>query len=219
MVELQAIQIDHSSHTSSHHQSSLVLPCVVAIIVTAVDLSCSSLQLTLKCHCNDFSVGCLCSISPQQRLGIAGEPPSSPQTGPTMGSCSSARRTPTTARRTPTTVAHDAPQLSAPVSDRAPQVQWLLLAIAPNHALREGRRALRQEEVRSRRRAERGMAGGPSAESAARWTQVAAQLLAHRRAAFWSFLRSTAELPERRAVRRSGQRTLRAGISNAETGA
>ena len=210
-MELQAIQIDHSSHTSSHHQSSLVLPFVVAIIVTAVDLSCSSLQLTLKYHCNAFQVRCLCSISPQQRLGTAGEPPSSPQTGPTMASCSSARRT-------PTTVAHDAPQLSAPVSDRAHQVQWLLLAIAPNHALREGRRALRQEEVRSRRRAERGMAGGPSAESAARWTHVAAQLLAHRRAAFRSFLRSTAELPERRAVRRSAQRTPRAGISNAETG-
>ena len=132
--------------------------------------------------------------------------------GPTMASCS-------WALHTPTVVAHDAPQLSAPVSDRAPQVQWLLLAIAPNHALREGRRALRQEEVRSRRRAERIMAGGPSAESAARWTHVAAQLLAHRRAAFRSFLRSTAELPERRAVRRSAQRTPRAGISNAETGA
>ena len=136
----------------------------------------------------------------------------SPQTGPLMASWSSACRR-------PTTVAHDAPQLSAPVSDRAPQVQRLLLAIAPNHALREGRRALRQEEVRSRRRAERGMAGGPSAESAARWTHAAAQLLAHRRAAFRAFLRSTAELPERRAVRRSAQRTPRAGISNAETSA
>ena len=40
----------------------------------------------------------------------------STQTGPTMASCSSACRT-------PTTVAHDAPQLSAPVSDRAPEVQ------------------------------------------------------------------------------------------------
>ena len=196
-----------------------MLPSVVGLMITAVDLSCSSLKLTLKYQRNDFQVGCICSISPQQRLGIAGETPSSPQTGPTMGSCSSARRTPTTARRTPTTVAHDAPQLSAPVSDRAPQVQWLLLAIAPNHALREGRRALRQEEVRSRRRAERGMAGGPSAKSAARWTHAAAQLLAHRRAAFRSFLRSTAELPERRAVRRSAQRTPRAGISNAETSA
>ena len=75
MVELQAKQIDHSSHTSSHHQSSLVLPCVVALMITAVDLSCSSLKLTLTYHCNDFQVGSLCSISPQQRLGTAGEPP------------------------------------------------------------------------------------------------------------------------------------------------
>ena len=102
-------------------------PCVVAVMVTAVDLSCSSLQLTLKCHCNDFSMGCLISISPQQRLGIAGEPPSSPQTGPTMGSCSSARRT-------PTTVAHDAPQLSVRVSDRAPHVQMSMDYIKQYHA-------------------------------------------------------------------------------------
>ena len=44
----QAKQIDHSSHTSSHHPSSRVLPCVVAITITAVGLSCSSLLLTLK---------------------------------------------------------------------------------------------------------------------------------------------------------------------------
>ena len=62
LVKLQAIQIDHSSHTSSHHQSSLVLPCVVALIVTAVDRS-------------DFQVGCLCSISPQQRLGTPWDTP------------------------------------------------------------------------------------------------------------------------------------------------
>ena len=75
LVELQAKQIDHSSHTSSHHQSTLVLPCVVALMITAVDLSCSSLKLTLKYQCNDFQVGCLCSISPQQRLGTAWETP------------------------------------------------------------------------------------------------------------------------------------------------
>ena len=36
--------------------------------------------------------------------------------------------------RTPTTVAHDAPQLSAPVSDRAPQVQMAMGYIQQYHA-------------------------------------------------------------------------------------
>ena len=35
-MELQAKQIDHSSLTSSHHQSSLVLPCVVVIIIIEI---------------------------------------------------------------------------------------------------------------------------------------------------------------------------------------
>ena len=39
LVELQAKQIDRSSDTSSHHQSSLVRPCVVALIITALDRS------------------------------------------------------------------------------------------------------------------------------------------------------------------------------------
>ena len=48
------------------------------------------------------------------------------QTGPTMASCSSARRS-------PTIVAHDAPQLTAPVSDRAPEVQMAMDHIQQCH--------------------------------------------------------------------------------------
>ena len=65
-------------------------------------------------------------IMPQQRLGTAGETPSSPQTGPTMASCYPASRT-------PTTVAHDAPQLPAPVSDRASQVEMAMDYIQQYH--------------------------------------------------------------------------------------
>ena len=112
MVELQAKQIDHSSHTSSHHQSSPVLPCVVGIIVTAVVLNCSSLLPTLKYHCNDFPVGCLCSISAQQRLGIARRARTAPEAHFPIR-----RPVPRMA------AAQNASQLSAPISDRAPQVQ------------------------------------------------------------------------------------------------
>ena len=76
----------------------------------------------------------------------------------------------------------------------------LLLATAPDHALRGRRRALRKEEVRSRRGAERVIAGAPSVESVARWTDVATHLLAHRRAAHLSVVKSMVALSERRAV-------------------
>ena len=75
MVELQAKQIDHSSHTSSHHQSSLVPPCVVAIIITAVELSCSSLQLTWKYHCNHFQWGVSVPFPLSNVLVLPGNPP------------------------------------------------------------------------------------------------------------------------------------------------